>query len=715
MHRTQKEYGWILPVLTGAVLAGCGLLYYSIIMMPRITQSFSDCFLWFRHYYGEWTILLLMILGGGAGYLLHRYGKEAGDFVYRYRWWIAAGLIVIGVLFKLNGSSLGSIDTSLPQGEEAGLILGKSRPIRSDEYAVFTPMAIAQYNQGFPYFGTAFRGTATDMFGVYGQPVMHFLVLFRPFQIGYLILPLEYGFSFYWVARAVLLFMVSFEMGMILCRKKRLLALTYASLVALSPWVAWWFSINCFVEQLLFGQLLVIWLRQYLLTHDQKKRWGYIIGLAWAAVTYALTLYPTTEIPFVYIFGSLGLWQAVTLWKDARIDLKKDGLRLLTALVIIGGALGVFFIKSGDAIKIVSETVYPGLTENKWPLSKIFGTWVYGPFLPFNVDAWLSPNQVELASFYGLAPLGLILSSIQIVRGKKIFQKENTGFLLLILFLFLFALCRPFGEATIIAKILLLKMRTLRLYALMTYIDLVLLFMALSQDWSFVKKKDIGILTGAGTAVLVAVTWFIPLHLLKYPLLDWMVWGLVILLALAFAGAIAGIKWEKARTYWCVFLIALSVLMGCCVNPLRAGMDTIIQNPAYLEAQKIGDSEGVWLVDSASHKAANVLAAAGAPVITSTNTYPDLERWEEVLGKKKMKIYNRYAHINVILQNDEPTRAKLMVSDQFDVYLNTEDLKKLDVSMVYSTRELQSLDTSKVRFKLVKDLDGAYIYKVIYK
>ncbi|MFR8874730.1 MAG: hypothetical protein ACLVHV_15640 [Oscillospiraceae bacterium] len=59
-------------------------------------------------------------------------------------------------------------------GSDDGLLFGVNRAVRSDEWAVNTPMAFAQYYdpQGaYPYFGQVMRGAITDSFIVYGQPV----------------------------------------------------------------------------------------------------------------------------------------------------------------------------------------------------------------------------------------------------------------------------------------------------------------------------------------------------------------------------------------------------------------------------------------------------------------------------------------------------------------------------------------------------------------
>lgn len=126
------------------------------------------------------------------------------DFIYKYRYIIVILLIIIGVLFKLHGSSLnfwnhsplwkgqGVFDTGV---DSSDLLFGQPRHIRSDEWAVTTPLIFSQSLNGFKYFSDNLRGgTSTDAFSIYGLPVLSFATLFRPFYLGYLLLGVAHRF-----------------------------------------------------------------------------------------------------------------------------------------------------------------------------------------------------------------------------------------------------------------------------------------------------------------------------------------------------------------------------------------------------------------------------------------------------------------------------------------------------------------------------------------
>ncbi|MDD5101743.1 MAG: hypothetical protein PHH62_02020 [Endomicrobiaceae bacterium] len=159
-------------------------------------------------------------------------------FIYLNRWYIAIFILFLCITFKISGSSLGSWKYLCQNGIDSGLIIGVNKSVHADEYCVYTPMLISQfYNKisFLPYFGDVLRGTFTDMFIVYGQPVNDIAAIFRPFQLGYLFLGLERGLSFFWCSRLILLFMLTFEFAMIFTKKNKILSLACSVLITFSP------------------------------------------------------------------------------------------------------------------------------------------------------------------------------------------------------------------------------------------------------------------------------------------------------------------------------------------------------------------------------------------------------------------------------------------------------------------------------------------------
>ena len=198
-----------------------------------------------------WHIIAAFLAGLVVFYFCFRHGAVIADFLYRWRYLIAAVIVALLVAFDINGSSLHEW-AAYTQSDADGVLFGMSRSIRSDELALNTPYAFSQAQEGFPYFSQVIRGDTTDTFMVYGQPVWDLGVLFRPFHWGYLLLGASRGLSFFWWARLAALLLVSFEIGMLVTKKNRALSLAFSLLMGFSPLVQWWFAINGLVEMLVF-------------------------------------------------------------------------------------------------------------------------------------------------------------------------------------------------------------------------------------------------------------------------------------------------------------------------------------------------------------------------------------------------------------------------------------------------------------------------------
>ena len=76
--------------------------------------------------------------------------------------------------------------------------------------------------------------------------------------------------------------------------------------------------------------------------------------------------------------------------------------------------------------------------------------------------------------------------------------------------------------------------------------------------------------------------------------------------------------------------------------------------------------------------------------------------------------YNRYAHIRVNLSTTEPTGFQLAFVDSLILTLNVDDLQKLGVEYIYSTNDLEKLDSGKISFDKVWSDEGGAIYRVDY-
>ena len=287
--------------------------------------------------------------------------KEKQSSVLRYRWVIGAVILFFCVLFQLNGSSIGMWNGYVSDGTAAEpVIAGADRPIRSDEWCVFSPMALSQYYNNFGPESDILRGTETDVYMVYGQSVKDWSVIFRPFQLGYLFLSPAGGLSFYWCAKLIALLLVSFDFGMLLTGRRRCLSLAYAFMIAFAPVVQWWFSTNAFPDMLVYGQGLVLCLAGYLDTDRYTLRCIYAAGMAWLSCCYLLVIYPAWQVPFFYVFLFLGIALIAMKAPGMAFKASKDIPILLVPAMLAALSMYFVIVRSWDAISLVMHSVYPG-------------------------------------------------------------------------------------------------------------------------------------------------------------------------------------------------------------------------------------------------------------------------------------------------------------------------------------------------------------------
>ena len=136
---------------------------------------------------------------------------KAMSKIYLHRWYFGILLLIVCVFFELHCSSIGNYSTMLHTPDT--VVWGQDRPIRGDEWIVNTPFAFSQYYTNFSYWSDIVRGTKTDMFMVYGQPVHDWNVILRPSHWVYLFLSPSRLLSFFWMSRLIFLFLISLVFG----------------------------------------------------------------------------------------------------------------------------------------------------------------------------------------------------------------------------------------------------------------------------------------------------------------------------------------------------------------------------------------------------------------------------------------------------------------------------------------------------------------------
>jgi hypothetical protein len=142
---------------------------------------------------------------GNAKKRLNGFGQKMSEmhliiFDYKVILLCLVALFLFGsvVLFKMHGSSMAWWNIQFPdeRGKNLGLLIGKAKSIRGDEFRTYTPYILSQAQLGFPTVNESIGGGKAPLFA--NTPVAHYTTFFRTQLWGFFVLDLERGFSVFW-------------------------------------------------------------------------------------------------------------------------------------------------------------------------------------------------------------------------------------------------------------------------------------------------------------------------------------------------------------------------------------------------------------------------------------------------------------------------------------------------------------------------------------
>ncbi len=631
------------------------------------------------------------------------------DFIYKYRFIIAAICLILGVLFSLHGSSINLWNSIYMTGiGDESVLLGNSRFIRSDEWAVTTPFVFSQAHNGFKYFSELLRGgTSTDAFSLYGLPVLSIAEIFRPFHLGYILLGLEKGLSFFWVAKFVALFLVSFEFGMILTNKNKRLSVIASFMITLSPLVQWWFATNGTVEILVFGMLAIILLEKYMLSENFKSRLWMLLFMMISAGTYLWVLYPPFQIPMFHVYLFIAAYIIIKNRKECKIT-KKDIISIICTILIFAGLTTYIILTSWDSIDSTMNTVYPGSrTETGGDAFRKMISYMDDLLLPYK-ELGIPTCLSEEATMFSLFPLGIICSIYMMIKNKKI---DLLSILLFAPYILISLFCIT-GIPEWLAKITLLSFSaSSRALMAVGFIDILLLLRALSNTEKSMKIWIAGILAVVCSAVVVFVNHKLaPNYVGIYSAIA--LFGICTFLF--FTGLLYNTKYGKY--FFTLGIIGTMFICGFTVNPIVHGIDMITESPLLISAKEIHEEdEGMWLVEAISFPGANYFIMNGIPTINSTNAYPNMDLYKKLDPEGKYEeIYNRYAHVYIEVVDAVAERFVLAAPDKINIYVTADELKLMDIKYVFTVRVMENYKNENVTFDLIYNENNYHIYKIDY-
>ena len=607
------------------------------------------------------------------------------DQIIRFRYIIGIIFLVLIVALNLNGSSIGSWDKIVSErsdGKKSDVIFGEDREVRSDEWMVQTPFYFSQTEQDYPVVNKQYGKEGQNMIIAYNSPVKDLTVIGKPFNWGFFFLGKERGLSFYWGFKIIGMLLLSFELVMILTKRNKYLSLLGSFWITFSPSIQWWFMQH--VGDLMFFTLAIMVASYYFIAKHENKliRLLMMSLIVINGIGFVLVLYPAHQVPLAYLilfwlFGTL-----IHFRKKLVLDIW-DLPIIIGGLGIIGFVLFHFYSMSKDAIDATMNTIYPGHREaggGGLPPSDYF-LFLTNWKIPFDDFSFQGTNNGEVASYFNFLPLTLLLSPF-IFFSKQGKEEKYKGVIILLFCCFIFG-WTFFGYSHGIAKALMLTYVTnTRGLVTLGFGAVLLSLWMINFFWEYVKVPGwlklifLGLIMALAThSVLTSV---MGLYFNNFEIfITLVVFGLILFCLLY--------KLNKA------FILAMTLLVlvsGIFVNPIVKGTGAIDKKTLAEEIVKIKkeDPNATWLAEDNLY---NFAPALGVKTINSVRFYPDMKLWHKIDPKhKNEKIYNRYAHVRAFAVA-EPTRYHLDRPDNFTVYLNFADCKKLGFKYIISKRPLE--------------------------
>ncbi|MFT8314235.1 MAG: hypothetical protein ABF633_08235 [Clostridium sp.] len=634
--------------------------------------------------------------------------------ILKYRYFIGLIIFIILVLFKIHGSSIGIWEnyvTTKVDTKNTTNLLGKSRGIRSDEWEVQTPYYLSQAmnNKFYPVVNDNITTSGQNMIVSYNAPVMDVSILAKPLNWGFLLLGKEYGLSWYWCMKIILLFLLSFEISMILTKQDRMISLLGAFWIVLSPAVQWWFMQH--VGDLVFYMEAIVVTFYYIFKYFNviKMKILFCILFSLSCIGFALVLYPALQVPMAY----LCLVFMILIIMDYRDKIKFKSIDIIififTIVFILSMLIHVVLISKG-AIMAILNTSYPGKRiSNGGDLTYYYiNVFLTNIFLPYKDINFL--NNCEISSFYNFLPASVLM--LFFIFRKNV-ENIKYGIALILcsiieIFYMLFKIPIPIAKITFLSYVP--GNRMMIVYGITSVFISIWMLATISKN-RCINRKYSFLISIIITATYVLSVIYSPMKSYLNPIFYILLFILFFMLNYLFSNGL--------KKYFCILMLIVILISGITVNPIARGEGAIYNNYLSYRIQNIRSSEpnGVW-ISAENDVMGAFLYANGVKTLNGIDFYPDFEKWNKIDPDEKYKdIYNRYEHITFKLYKGE-TSFKLLAPDNIEVMINNGDLKKLNINYILTKENLSIYDGyDNIYFREMygRDRDGFYIFKVLYK
>jgi hypothetical protein len=660
---------------------------------------------------------------GGAGRFLDRVGdllSEPGLLqLDRVGAGFLLGLLVGSVVYigiGLNQSSIGLWEQFYPaQAVEQTVDLGDARRVRSDEWNTQTPWILNQVQRGSQAENPNIGGERAPLLAA--VPVKGSVASLQPKFLGFALLDLDRGFSWWWAYKTIGLVAAFFWLLMLLTRGNTLFSILGALWIYVSSFTQWWLSSNLAEIMIAFALATV---GGYYLLFAHRRRWIVTGGVlaVYAAVNLVLHLYPPFILPLAYLGVFILAGECTRPGATARIasSLRFRAVVVVATVTVIAGALTLFLIEAQSTIEAMMATVYPGkrvAVPGSMPIWRVMYAWFEA--YRFGEDSYPAGliNASEASSFVILAPIAVL-----VFHFRSLVRRENAALLGLLLYsaLVLAWMCVPLPSMA----------RNIA--------------MLMGWGWSPPARSMVGL----GLASILACTVVASSVASQAPGLRepnerrWLPffaaacigvfgWGLrqvvpafassmVIAAGMFTAFALTSAMVNGSRGRFALG-VALLLVPGLAVNPLMSGLSSVMEKPILVAAKQAGGRSADRWVVVGDFVFAQGLKAIGLDVLNGSHMVPDMRKLDVLdPANAYSEVWNRYAH--VIIKSSPSTKRPLFDLVQPDLYTVSldicgDELRRLGVTHVAYTVSPPPEDFRCLKTVRALDASGVSLYQIV--
>ena len=558
------------------------------------------------------------------------------------------------VALGLHGWSLPAWHGVLDGSPAPEVLAGTPRGLRTDDWGVALPLALAQrqHDPPFPRVNQ-FIGLGQDLI-LLDLPIAHPITLFRPATWGFF-LGDDTGIAWLWWSQLLGVFAAWFLALRAVAPGRDGLAVLGSLALVVSPFLQFWSLTPA--RHVAWAGLALAAAAGVLRAPTPRSVTVRALLLALAASGFVLQPYPPFQVPLLMLVLAVTAGLAVERRRAGGLGPRLLALAAAGALALV--VCGLFWLDAADAVERMRGTAYPGerIERGGWlPAWQLFA---HSLGAGLAVTDWgPAINIAEAAGFWLMFPL----VAAGLLKDRR---RDPVAAALLAVIALLSAHACLGLPAWLRSATLLSQVAPQRAVVGIGLADLLLLVRWLARE---------GPAPGSRFAAGAALAWgagLLGFALAVHRALPDSRVGVLVGFALVNA-ALAVPLLRRQRPAWVLAGLA-ALLAGCTLwwNPLvRGGSEYLRENPLSRRIRAIDRAAGgdtLWVSYGPPHHG-NLFRVLGVRALTGVQPLPQLELWRRLDPAGRFeRIYNRYAWVTARSAGALGVSFRLAAPDAFEL------------------------------------------------